>query len=326
LALSTAGKFADKNISIQITAKNGSAATPATTIEQAPTISLTTATGVITSSYTASQSITPVVTEGWISSGTAGTVSTTGSASLMLPTASSSVSGNTFTINPGWIGSTTAYQMQSTSITTYNASVSGSNFANGSLAWEAGYIDLGTITGASFANTPTAGTTYLDISDTTGAPILISEDYLYINEGYTDNLKISLAKLVPNGASVLLSDEHILSGYSAYNNDGILVAGSIPSKDVSDITISTNNINVPSGYYSEDAAITIDSGDYEAGITLSDITITPVVNISNASTYGFDITAPSSGTYITIDPNANAPTYSATATATINDAGYIGLG
>ena len=102
---------------------------------------------------------------------------------------------------------------------------------------DAGYISAGDkVSGASFANTATANVTYKDISSTTAAPILVSNNYLYINKGYTDNVKISLAKLVPDGASAALASDKILSGYSAYDNDGKLIAGSIPT-----ITPSTTN-------------------------------------------------------------------------------------
>lgn len=95
---------------------------------------------------------------------------------------------------------------------------------------DAGYISAGDkVSGASFANIATANVTYKDISSTTAAPVLVSNDYLYINKGYTDNVKISLAKLVPDGASAALASDKILSGYSAYDNDGNLIAGSIPT-------------------------------------------------------------------------------------------------
>jgi len=103
---------------------------------------------------------------------------------------------------------------------------------------------------ATFANSSTAQTQYVDISETTDAPVLVSGGYLYINKGYTDDLKISLAKLVPDGASADLASDKILSGYAAYDNDGNLVAGNIPSKSSNDITASGSVVTVPSGYYS----------------------------------------------------------------------------
>lgn len=85
------------------------------------------------------------------------------------------------------------------------------------------------VTGATFANAATSGQNYEDISNS--APILISEDYLYINKGYTNNVKISLAQLVPNDAKITASTgaAYILSGQSAYDSDGKLVVGNIPT-------------------------------------------------------------------------------------------------
>lgn len=85
------------------------------------------------------------------------------------------------------------------------------------------------ITGATFANAAVSGHTYTDISST--APVLISEDYLYINKGYTNDVKISLAQLVPNDATIVASTgaSYVLSGQSAYDKDGKLIVGSIPT-------------------------------------------------------------------------------------------------
>lgn len=309
-----------------LTVTSGSASTPATTIAKAPTISVATATGVVTAKYNSSQSITPTVVAGWVSSGTAGTVSTTGNATLTLPTAGVSLSGNTFSLTPGWIKSTTSLSVTTVSVTANNASVSGSNFYQAFLSVPTGYVSATTAARASFANSGSSGTSYLDISNTTGAPILVSGDFLYINKGYTDNVKISLAKLVPNEASVLLADSHILTGYAAYNNNGILVAGSIPIKSNTDITESLGILTVPSGYYGTTANIALDAGEYNAGVTLSSVTVTPSVSITNASTYGFTTTEPLNGTYITINPSANTPSYSATGSANIITAGYINTG
>lgn len=101
----------------------------------------------------------------------------------------------------------------------------------GKASWSAGAIAAGSINAATFSAKATSGVTYVDISDTTAAPVLVSGDFLYINKGYTDNLKISLAKLVPNGASATLSGAYILKGYSAYDNAGALIAGTIETYD-----------------------------------------------------------------------------------------------
>lgn len=100
---------------------------------------------------------------------------------------------------------------------------------------------------ATFANTATSGTTYTDKSST--APVLIAGDFLYINKGYTPDIKISLAKLVPDGSDVKGHGEYIISGHSAYDNDGTLVAGTIPTLVASDIIVSGGTVTIPLGKY-----------------------------------------------------------------------------
>ena len=65
---------------------SGSATTPATAITANPTISVNSSTGVITATASASQSVTPTVSAGYVSSGTAGTVTVSGSATETLST------------------------------------------------------------------------------------------------------------------------------------------------------------------------------------------------------------------------------------------------
>ena len=64
---------------------SGSASTPATTITANPSISVSSG-GLITASVSASQSVTPTVSAGYVSSGTAGTVSVSGSNTSQLTT------------------------------------------------------------------------------------------------------------------------------------------------------------------------------------------------------------------------------------------------
>lgn len=64
---------------------SGSATTPATTITANPTISVNSS-GLITASVSGSQNVTPTVTAGYVSSGTAGTVSVSGSKTSQLTT------------------------------------------------------------------------------------------------------------------------------------------------------------------------------------------------------------------------------------------------
>ena len=67
------------------TIQNGSATTPATTLSFAPAISVN-ASGLVTATVSGSSSITPTVTAGYVSAGTAGTVSVSGSKTYQLTT------------------------------------------------------------------------------------------------------------------------------------------------------------------------------------------------------------------------------------------------
>lgn len=82
-------------------------------------------------------------------------------------------------------------------------------------------------------NEAALGKTYEDIDAT--APVLISGGYLYIDEGYIKNSKISLSHLVPDGSNVKGKAEWIYQGYSAYDNDGNLVAGTMGNAVLADI-------------------------------------------------------------------------------------------
>lgn len=65
---------------------SGSASTPATTITANPSISVNSSTGVITASVSGSKSVTPTVSSGYVSSGTAGTITVSGSNTSQLST------------------------------------------------------------------------------------------------------------------------------------------------------------------------------------------------------------------------------------------------
>ena len=121
------------------------------------------------------------------------------------------------------------YIIKTTSVTKGTSSISGSSLTRGVASWGTGWISSGSISAASFANTATSGTSYVDISSF--APALVTGSGLYINSGYVDNLYISLSQLVPDTPSADLASNKILSGYSALNRDGQLIAGSIQTWD-----------------------------------------------------------------------------------------------
>lgn len=65
---------------------SGTAKTPATTITAAPSLTIDAATGVVTGSVSATQNVTPTVTAGYVSAGTAGAITVSGSDTLELTT------------------------------------------------------------------------------------------------------------------------------------------------------------------------------------------------------------------------------------------------
>lgn len=73
--------------SVQINAMpSGSASTPATTVTANPSISVDSTTGLITATASATKSVTPTVSAGYVSSGTAGTITVSGSNTEQLST------------------------------------------------------------------------------------------------------------------------------------------------------------------------------------------------------------------------------------------------
>ena len=68
------------------TIASGSASTPATTVTANPSISVNSSTGLITATASATKSVTPTVSAGYVSSGTAGTITISGSNTSQLST------------------------------------------------------------------------------------------------------------------------------------------------------------------------------------------------------------------------------------------------
>lgn len=77
------------------------------------------------------------------------------------------------------------------------------------------------------------------------APVLTSGGYLYINEGYIKDTKISLATLVPDNANI--TDENanlVYNTVKAYDSDGALIVGTMGDATLSAITASDVEANI----------------------------------------------------------------------------------
>ena len=247
-----------------------------------PSISLNQNTGIVTATAT-------VISAWYNANSSSDTLQlSTQAATTITPTESTqtAVAANKYTtgnvtvaaIPSDYIGSAIA----SVDVVEGTTTVSGSTATRGIATWSAGVIPSGQMNAATFANSSTAQTQYVDISETTDAPVLVSGGYLYINKGYTDDLKISLAKLVPDGASADLASDKILSGYAAYDNDGNLVAGNIPSKSSANVSIAGPTVSIPSGYYANEVDTTVDIGS----VIIDNFQTTPTPTISLNSATG----------------------------------------
>ena len=238
------------------------------------------------------------------------------------------ISGSTYKL--------TAEQVEELSPTSTGSQVipvyhrSSSQVTRGNATISAGWIDDPEIISAAiFSNVPTSGATYVDLTESGAMPILDSGGKLYINAGYVDNIMVDLGQFIPDEANISSSDE-LISGSSGVNNEGDLIVGTLTLYDSSNLRADGQTVYVPSnGYFATTASCMVASGTYVAEVNLSSVTVTPSVSINNASIYGFTTTAPSgtNGTnFLTVTPESDSPTYSATGIATITKAGYIVAG
>lgn len=166
----------------------------------------------------------------------------------------------------------------------------------------------GKLAAATFANTAANGVTYVDISDakvgsTSGSyavPVLKSGDYLYINKGYVDNLKISLARLVPDSvdsANGFAGSAQMLAGYSLFDKDGNPVTGEISTNTGESIYNTSNVVYVPSGFYSDLTSYTIpDAGSLSLSTTITAANST-VASTATSGYYNISNTVNISGSH-----------------------------
>lgn len=88
-----------------------------------------------------------------------------------------------------------------------------------------------TIKGATLSNDE-AG----DFAEVT-APVLTEDGYLFINEGYIANTKISLATLVPDDANITSENaDKVYNTVKAYDKDGKLIVGTMGDAELGAIT------------------------------------------------------------------------------------------
>lgn len=86
---------------------------------------------------------------------------------------------------------------------------------------------------ANVASLPSGASAWAD------TPIITSGGYLHITAGYTPERYLPLSKLVPDVATITTSTSNkLLTGESAYDKDGTLITGSMPSQTNSSLSLS----------------------------------------------------------------------------------------
>ena len=146
-------------------------------------------------------------------------------------------------------------------------------------SWGEGWISSGSITAATFSNTSTGSESYIDITNTEAAPVLKSGDFLYINAGYTDSVKISLAKLIPDSVSSVTSfvtSDKILTGYVAFDAEGNGITGSIQSLAANTYPTSSANTEIAAGKYlsGKQTILAVSTSGISAAYIKTGITVT----------------------------------------------------
>lgn len=164
----------------------------------------------------------------------------------------------------------------------------------------------------SFNNQATDGVTYTE--NTADATVIPAEGFLYLNQGWFENTKISLGHLIPDDVEYTNAGvSQILSGYEAYDTNGKKLIGTMatvdPQFDGGGLSVipSVSNLTGPT--------VTVDSSG----------------TFKSATNYGVTSTAPTTGTdgtnYLTIDGKATVTTkgsVKASASATRGEVLYNG--
>ena len=226
---------------------SGSATTPATSITANPTISVDSSTGLISASVSASKSVTPTVSAGYVSNGTSGTVSVSGSNTEQLSTQAGT------TITP-----TTSEQT----------------------AVSAGKYTLGDVkvsampTGAKNAQVNTWGWTSTTKKLTVTFPNATSGYYTGTQAGAVTPIELyrQTETVTPTESSQEVTPTNGTYYIEKVTVDAIpsnYVGSGVTQRDSTDLSASGATVTAPSGYYAENATKTIASGSATPAASIS---------------------------------------------------------
>lgn len=242
---------------------SGSAATPATSITANPSISVSSS-GLITATASASKSVTPTVSAGYVSSGTSGTITVSGSntsqlttqaAKTITPTKSSqtAVAAGRYTTGAVTVAAIPADYIipEGTTTITQNGTVDVAEFAS------------------AIINVPTGST--INNQNKTVTPSESSQS-ITADTGYT-----GLGTVTVNAI------------------DSTYVGSDVTRRSSSDLTASGATVSVPAGYYEEDASKSVATTTHPSP-TASINSTTGLVTASHTQTAGYVTAGTTTGT------------------------------
>ena len=293
---------------------SGSATTPATTITANPTLSTTYTSG---SGYkmtvSKTQSVTPTVSAGYISTGTAGTITVSGSAyvaqsaitnNTTLPSGSSSNgtinAGSYLKIGAGYYPTDRYYMAQAQTNGSVNNPVATKGTVSNhsitvtpSVSYTAGYISAGSKTGTAITVSASELVSGSETKTSNGTYDVTNLAELIVNvSAATPNLQ-NKTGINPSTSSQTITAD---SGYDGLSS--VQINAISPLKSSTDITASGATVTVPAGYYSAQATKTISSGSALPPQTISGtsatvstgtntLTLTQALNLTPQVTAGY---------------------------------------
>lgn len=329
-----AGYYADD---VTTTISAGSATTPTTSITSNPSISYNSTSGKIEASHSDSTSITPTVVAGYVSSGTAGTVSTSGSASVTAESLDSDLTAANVKSGTKIFNTTGTFSASSTITGTGKTAAAAGDILTGKAAFlngaqlngtmanngstggtistnggtytiPAGYTSGGTVT----ASIPGTNLTNSIIESCVMNPTTASGDEdtarvtVKIPAGTHNAVTVTkdFEDLLP-GLDTGAANAQILDGYQAYDASGNKLTGTMTNNGAVSKTITSQNgeYTIPAGYHNGSGKVKATLATTSRTAGAGSVTLTKGAGSVSATGTNITITEsaskPSSGYYIT---------------------------